>query len=137
MKKRIICYLLPIFIICTCLVACEKKESNIYEKINSISRQIDGLEISKKVNMLLTKDTALIGLDLMDNNLNIDAKNDLKNRIKQIVLKNDKNIKNIFISNDVNVNIKINNIMRNLNKGKNIDIESEIKNIVNKFIANI
>lgn len=140
MRKNIIyslVFLLIIIIFCGCTKDISS-EYEIYEKTNLISSQISELKPINKANVLLTKDTALVGLDLKSTQeLGINSKKMLRQEIKKIVVNTDSNIKNIFISSNLDVNKKMANISRNINKGKKVDLRWEIKNIVIKFTPNV
>lgn len=140
MRKNI-AYLLIFLLTAIVFCGCTKNTSSeyeIYEKTNLISSQITELKPIDRANVLLTKDTALVGLDLKNTqDLGINSKKMLRQEIKKIVTNIDPNIKNIFISSNLDVNMKIVNISQNINKGKKVDLKWEIKNIVTKFAPNV
>ncbi len=142
MRKKGIEYLFLFLFVFISLFGCTmKKASNIdtlNEKTNNIVSKVSKLAPIDKVNVLTTKDTALIGVNLKENQIiGISNKKRLRQEIKEIVKNIDPQIKNVFISSDSNINLTIKNISKNIQKGKRVDLNWEIKNIVTKITPNI
>jgi copper chaperone CopZ len=108
------------------------------KKSNVIASRISNLDPINKVDILISKNTALVALDLKDKELlGITTKKRLRDEIKKIVKDSDSKVENIFITSNSNITKKIINISKNINRGKKVNLDWEIENIVRNFIPNI
>ncbi|SHJ55991.1 YhcN/YlaJ family sporulation lipoprotein [Tepidibacter formicigenes] len=138
-KKYIIflgVFLLIIISICACTMKATANKS--IKKSNVIASRISNLDPINKVDILISKNTALVALDLKDKELlGITTKKRLRDEIKKIVKDSDSKVENIFITSNSNITKKIINISKNINRGKKVNLDWEIENIVRNFIPNI
>ncbi|MEJ8554950.1 YhcN/YlaJ family sporulation lipoprotein [Tepidibacter sp. Z1-5] len=137
MNKRYIFYMLIVLIF---MISGCNSTSNNTSMVNAvdIEKDISKIQYIGNCNVLCTNTTALINIDFKNkNDMNYINQQSLKKSIKDIVKHENSNIKNIFITSDENVSKKIQNISKNADKGKSVDLKWEIQNIVNNFIPNV
>ncbi|CAH2212733.1 YhcN/YlaJ family sporulation lipoprotein [Tepidibacter aestuarii] len=137
MNRRYIFYMLIvlIFIISGCGSA--SNETSMKNAVD-IQQDISKIQYIGNCNVLCTNTTALINVDFKNqNDMNYINQESLKTSIKDIVRSENSSIKNIFITSDKNVSKKIQNISKNADKGKNVNLKWEIQNIVKNFIPNV
>lgn len=93
--------------------------NNLSRRANSIARRIAQLNEVNRCSVLLSGDTAIVGVD-MANNLEGRMTTELKQNIENIVKDMDNNIKNVSITADPDLFTRISNMARDIRDGRPI-----------------
>lgn len=93
--------------------------NNLSRRANSIARRIAQLNEVNRCSVLLSGDTAIVGVD-MANNLEGRMTTELKQKIENIVKDMDNNIKNVSITADPDLFTRISNMARDIRDGRPI-----------------
>lgn len=93
--------------------------NNLSRRANSIARRIAQLDEVNRCSVLLSGDTAIVGVD-MANNLEGRMTTELKQKIENIVKDMDNNIKNVSITADPDLFTRISNMARDIRDGRPI-----------------
>ncbi|WFD09165.1 YhcN/YlaJ family sporulation lipoprotein [Tepidibacter hydrothermalis] len=137
MNRRYVFYMIMVLVF---MISGCNSASNNASMINAvdIEQDISKIQYIQNCNVLCTNTTALININFKNkNDMNYISQQSLKKNIKDIVKHENSNIKNIFITSDENISKKIQNISKNADGGKTVDLKWEIQNIVNNFIPNV
>lgn len=93
--------------------------NNLSRRANSIARRIAQLNEVNRCSVLLSGDTAIVGVDIA-NNLEGRMTTELKQKIENIVKDMDNNIKNVSITADPDLFTRISNMARDIRDGRPI-----------------
>ena len=93
--------------------------NNVSKKAKQIAEKIERLDNIDEAYVLISGNTAIVGVD-MENNVEGQVTNELKNKIEQIVKDSAANIKNVSITADPDLLTRIQNMAEDIMNGRPI-----------------
>lgn len=107
-------------------------ESN--KKAQTISDEICKVDGVEKATVIVSEDTALVGIKCADDNFKDGEDKSLKDEIAKKIKEMNPEIKNVSVSESPNLYQRINNLSKDVGKGKPIKgLGNEFKEIINKI----
>lgn len=112
-------------------------DRNLSDRAENIARKVANLNDVNSATVVISGDTALVGVDIK-NNLEGNITDDLKGKIRKIVKNTDNRIDNVSVTADPDLYQRLSNMARDIRNGKPISgFSNEIQEILRRITPNM